>query len=88
MTMMKAALVAGGAGIDAIAIRALPVPVPAAGEALVRLRVATLNFRDLLGVHGKLHAVKTPEYIPLSCGRGRGCCGRRRGNAREAGRPG
>jgi NADPH:quinone reductase-like Zn-dependent oxidoreductase len=70
MPMMKAAFVAAGAGIDAVAIRDVPIPAVGTGEALVRLKAATLNFRDLLCVGGKLPGTKTPEYIPLSCAAG------------------
>jgi len=70
MPAMKAAFIAGGAGIDAVAFREVPVPTPGPGEALVRLKAATLNFRDLLGTSGKLQGAKTPEYIPLSCAAG------------------
>lgn len=45
---MKAARARGGAGIDAIEIGEAPIPAPGPGEALVRLKAATLNFRDLL----------------------------------------
>jgi NADPH:quinone reductase-like Zn-dependent oxidoreductase len=68
--MMKAAVARAGAGIDAVTIEQLPIPVPGPAEALVRLKAATLNFRDLLGVHGLLHGAKASGYVPLSCGAG------------------
>ena len=64
---MKAAFARGGAGLDSIQIREVPIPAPGAGEALVRLTAATLNFRDLLILRGQVPAVKQPEYVPLSC---------------------
>jgi NADPH:quinone reductase-like Zn-dependent oxidoreductase len=68
---MKAAIAKGGAGIDAIEIRELPEPVPGPGEALVRLRAATLNYRDLIMVKGLLPGLaKEPEFVPLSCAAG------------------
>lgn len=67
---MKAAHVAGGGGIDAVAIRAVPVPVAGPGEALLRLKAATLNFRDLLAVRGLVPGTREPDYVPLSCGVG------------------
>jgi NADPH:quinone reductase-like Zn-dependent oxidoreductase len=66
---MKVAVNKGGAGIDAVQIREVPVPAPGPGEALVRLKAATLNFRDLLFAKGLLGEgmTKQPEYVPLSC---------------------
>ncbi len=67
----KVALAEGGAGIDAIRIVEQDVPAPGPGEALVRLSAATLNFRDLLFVSGRLKGMaKTPDYVPLSCATG------------------
>ena len=63
---MTVAFARAGAGIDAIAIRESPVQVPGAGEALVRLKAATLNFRDLLAVRGQLPSTREPEYVPVS----------------------
>jgi NADPH:quinone reductase-like Zn-dependent oxidoreductase len=67
---MKAAIAKGGAGIESVAMAELPMPMPGPGEALVRLRAATLNFRDLLMVKGHLSGVKEPYYVPLSCAAG------------------
>jgi len=67
---MKAAIARAGAGIDAVTIEELPIPVPGAGQVLVRLKAATLNFRDLLGVGGLLHGARASGYVPLSCGAG------------------
>lgn len=66
MTDNRAAYGQPGKGIDGIAIREAPVPEPGPGEALVRLRAATLNFRDLLCLQGQLPNAKEPEYVPLS----------------------
>ncbi len=63
---MKAAFAKPGAGIAAIALRDIPLPQAGPGEALVRLKVATLNFRDLMALRGQLSGVREPEYIPLS----------------------
>lgn len=68
--LMKAAIATGGAGIDAVTIRDVPMPSPAPGEALVRLKAATLNFRDLLAADGLVPGLKEPGYVPLSCGAG------------------
>jgi NADPH:quinone reductase-like Zn-dependent oxidoreductase len=68
---MKAAYAKGGAGIDQIEIRDAAEPAPGPGEALVRLKAATLNFRDLQFVTGRLKGMtKEPEYVPLSCASG------------------
>jgi NADPH:quinone reductase-like Zn-dependent oxidoreductase len=67
----KVALAQGGAGIDAIRVVEQPVPDPGPGEALVRLTAATLNYRDLLFISGRLASMtKTPHYVPLSCATG------------------
>lgn len=69
--MMLQAVAKGGAGIDAIEMRDVPVPTPAPGEALVRLKAATLNYRDWLFITGALTGLtKEPDYVPLSCGAG------------------
>jgi NADPH:quinone reductase-like Zn-dependent oxidoreductase len=67
---MKEAVVQTGKGIETLAVRNAPVPQPAAGEALVRLNAATLNFRDLIIAKGLFPLGKEPEVIPLSCGAG------------------
>ncbi|MBW8783710.1 MAG: NAD(P)-dependent alcohol dehydrogenase [Novosphingobium sp.] len=65
---MKVARAIGGAGIEALTIRDEPIIEPGPGEALVRLRAATLNFRDLLFITGRLpNMTKQPDYVPLSC---------------------
>jgi NADPH:quinone reductase-like Zn-dependent oxidoreductase len=61
----------GGKGIAALEFRDVEVGAPGAGEALVRLKAATLNFRDLLFIKGLLpRSTKLPDYVPLSCGAG------------------
>jgi NADPH:quinone reductase-like Zn-dependent oxidoreductase len=67
----RTAIAKGGAGIDAVEIREADVPAPGPGEALVRLKAATLNFRDLLFAKGILPGLtKQPGYVPLSCAAG------------------
>src|SRR5258708_5442915 len=67
----KAVFAQGGKGIDALQFRDVAVAAPGPGEVLVRLRAATLNFRDLLFINGLLvNVTKQPEYVPLSCGVG------------------
>jgi NADPH:quinone reductase-like Zn-dependent oxidoreductase len=67
---MRRALAHGGAGIDAITIETSAIPEPGAGEALVRIHVATLNFRDLIGVKGLIPGMAGDNYVPLSCSAG------------------
>ena len=67
---MRMALARPGAGIDALEFREAPVPEPGPGEALVRLKAATFNFRDLLFIKGVLPFAKGPQYVPLSCAAG------------------
>lgn len=67
---MKAAIARAGAGIDALQLRELPVSEPGTGEALVRLKAATINFRDLLFITGRLSGYAKPEYVPLCCATG------------------
>ena len=66
MTTMKAAFAKPESSINDIEIREIEIPAPQAGEALVRLKAATLNYRDLLALRGKVNSTKTPEYVPLS----------------------
>lgn len=47
-----------------------PVPVPAAGEVLVRVRARSLNARDLPIVEGRYPVAVPPGRIPLSDGAG------------------
>lgn len=67
MTTMLSAVAVGGSGIDSLEIREVPVPEPGPGEALLRLKQATLNFRDLLFITGRLpNMTRQPDYVPLS----------------------
>lgn len=69
--VVKAAFARWGAGVEAVEIRETAIPAPGAGEALVRLTAATLNYRDLLFLKGMLKVqVKEPEFVPLSCASG------------------
>ncbi|MFC0204985.1 zinc-dependent alcohol dehydrogenase family protein [Novosphingobium soli] len=65
---MKQATIESGKGIGTIAIADAAVPQPAPGEALVRIRAATLNFRDLIVAKGLIPGLgKEPRVVPLSC---------------------
>ncbi|MET0179348.1 MAG: NAD(P)-dependent alcohol dehydrogenase [Novosphingobium sp.] len=71
MATMVSAYARGGGGIEGLELREEPVPEPGPGEALVRLKAATLNFRDLAFITGRLPGMtKEPEYVPLSCAAG------------------
>ncbi|MFD2430141.1 hypothetical protein ACFSUK_22545 [Sphingobium scionense] len=65
MTNMLTAVARGGEGIEGIALRSVPIPVAGPGEALVRLKAATLNFRDLIIARGMMAGLaKEPDYVP------------------------
>ncbi|MBO22382.1 MAG: NAD(P)-dependent alcohol dehydrogenase [Rhodospirillaceae bacterium] len=67
---MRAAVLAK-AGIDNLAVVDLPDPEPGLGEVLVRVRAATLNYRDLLTVEGGYGSrQRTENLIPVSDGAG------------------
>src|SRR5262249_26530523 len=58
-------------GLEYLVLRELPEPRPGAGEVLVRLRAASLNFRDTLpGVGGYGWRQKQSDLIPLCDGAG------------------
>lgn len=68
---MKQAVLQSGKGIETIMVREVPVPRPGAGEALVRLHAATLNFRDKIMAQNLIPGIaKEPELVPLSCAAG------------------
>lgn len=52
-------------GLDSLAVRDLPRPQPGAGEVLLRVRAASLNYRDFLVASGKYN----PRFpLPLTLG--------------------
>ena len=57
-------------GVDGLALVDKPVPKPGAGEVLVRLRAATLNYRDLLTVKGGYGSRQKFPLVPVSDGAG------------------
>jgi NADPH:quinone reductase-like Zn-dependent oxidoreductase len=69
---MKAyVVVKGSTGIDGLKRVERDRPTPRAGEVLVRVRAASLNFRDLAVVNGKyFRGPLTQDTIPLSDGAG------------------
>ena len=67
---MKAYQIQADGGIDAVQQIDLPDPQPAAGEVLVRMRAASLNFRDLIITRGGYPRNDRCPVIPLSDGAG------------------
>lgn len=62
--------VLGGEGLDGLAVTDIGrPPSPGRGQVLVRMRAASLNFRDLLVMNGA-YGPRKPELIPLSDGAG------------------
>ena len=59
------AMVMGGLGISNLALRDLPDPKPGPGQVLVRLRAASLNFRDILTIDGKYGSFQKRENLIL-----------------------
>ncbi len=67
---MKAFQIAGGFGLENLKLVDLPEPKPGPGQVLVRLRAASLNYRDLLTVKGQYNPKLPLPKIPLSDGAG------------------
>ena len=57
-----------GKGVDALELRDDPIPEPAHGQVLVRVRANSLNQRDLMVLRGVLPLA--PDVVPLSDGAG------------------
>src|SRR5438046_10741188 len=60
----------GPDGVDGLKLVDRPVPQPAAGQVLVRIRAATLNYRDLLTVKGGYGSRQKFPLVPVSDGAG------------------
>ncbi|MFM0209576.1 NAD(P)-dependent alcohol dehydrogenase [Paraburkholderia sediminicola] len=56
--------------IDSLHLAEVPTPKPEAGEVLVRLRAASLNYLDLMVVSGQLGQADMPSFIPGTDGAG------------------
>jgi NADPH:quinone reductase len=65
-TSMHAWLCENPTGVDAVAWKELPTPQPAAGEVLIAIRAASLNFPDLLIVQNKYQMKPDPPFVPGS----------------------
>ncbi len=63
-TFMHAWLCENPVGVDALTWKELPTPAPKAGEVLIAIRAASLNFPDLLIVQNK-YQIKPPlPFVP------------------------
>ncbi len=49
---------------SAVTVREIPQPVPASGQALVRVRAAAVNFPDVLMIAGRYHVRTEPPFVP------------------------
>jgi NADPH:quinone reductase-like Zn-dependent oxidoreductase len=67
---MKAFQIVGSFGLENLKLVDLPEPKPGPGQVLVRLRAASLNYRDLLTVKGQYNPKLPLPKIPLSDGAG------------------
>lgn len=67
---MRAVEIHGGFGLGNLALVERPDPRPGFGQVLVRLRAASLNYRDLLTVEGKYNPKQKLPLIPCSDGAG------------------
>ncbi|HLZ05308.1 MAG TPA: NAD(P)-dependent alcohol dehydrogenase [Bradyrhizobium sp.] len=67
---MKCYELQGPSGVDGLALVERPVPQPRAGEVLIRLQAATLNYRDLLTVKGGYGSRQKFPLVPVSDGAG------------------
>jgi NADPH:quinone reductase-like Zn-dependent oxidoreductase len=67
---MKAFQVVGSFGLDNLKQVELPEPQPGPGQVLVRMRAASLNYRDLVVIKGGYGPRQKLPVIPLSDGAG------------------
>ncbi|KRR28468.1 zinc-dependent alcohol dehydrogenase family protein [Bradyrhizobium retamae] len=67
---MKCYELQGPSGIDGLALVDKPAPEPGDGQVLVRLRAATLNYRDLITVKGGYGTRQKFPLVPVSDGAG------------------
>ena len=59
-----------GGGPESLAVEDVETPVPDRGQVLVRLRAASLNFRDLMIARGQYPGGSDAPLVPLSDGAG------------------
>ncbi|MEJ6023626.1 NADPH:quinone oxidoreductase family protein [Ramlibacter sp. PS4R-6] len=63
---MHAWLCENPTGVDAVQWKELPTPQPKAGEVLIEIKAASLNFPDILIVQNKYQFKPTPPFVPGS----------------------
>jgi NADPH:quinone reductase len=63
---MHAWLCENPVGIDALTWKEMPTPVPAAGEVLIEIKAASLNFPDILIVQNKYQMKPALPFVPGS----------------------
>ena len=61
---MRAAVVNAFGSFDAITIADIPPPVPGAGDVLIDVQAAGVNFADMLVVEGKYQSLPEPPFVP------------------------
>lgn len=59
-----------GFGIEGLQVVDRPVPAPGPGEILLRMRAASINYRDLAIVEGRYRPDMKPPIVPVSDGCG------------------
>src|SRR3954469_5827308 len=67
---VRAFEITGQFGLDHLALAEQPVPQPGRGQVRVRVRAATLNYRDVLVVQGLYNPKLRLPLIPVSDGAG------------------
>jgi NADPH:quinone reductase-like Zn-dependent oxidoreductase len=67
---MKAVVIQGKFGLDSLTLVDRPAPTPGPGQALVRVRAVSLNFRDLMTVKGLYNPKQPLPLVPCSDGAG------------------
>ena len=67
---MKAYELQGPGGVDGMMLVEKDVPAPGPGQVLVKLKAATINYRDLLTVKGGYGSRQKFPLVPLSDGAG------------------
>jgi NADPH:quinone reductase-like Zn-dependent oxidoreductase len=67
---MRAYVIDGGFGFEHLKLTERPMPAPQRGEVLLRMRAASLNYRDLRMVTGAYNPAQPLPLVPLSDGVG------------------
>ncbi|REK75051.1 zinc-dependent alcohol dehydrogenase family protein [Paenibacillus paeoniae] len=67
---MKAYVIQGGFGLDHVTEADLPIPSPARGEVLIRMKAVSLNARDIGVIDGFYNPELSEPLIPVSDGVG------------------